>query len=250
MRHTGPHEYRLPDWAPRSEALPATDTQRQIHGVCRRQAKTNGAVRPPTHTCAAVARHPLRTRRSTSRPHAPPRERSSRQARIAVKHPRFHAHLVTCDRCAFRRMASVVLGLGHDTPSDAACKPPPWRRARCVAAGTGRPATAASAPLVKPRPRDFQPLTHPLNRVGRFSCQAHPTTQHLFADTDLGRHLRGPPNQSRSQAGSLLPEVRGVLSMLVRHTDNLPAGPESGVHHQGSTPPGRHRFHQGNGCSG
>lgn len=159
--------------------------------------------------------------------------------------------------------ASVVLGLGLDTPSCAPCEPPRWRRARCVAAGTGRPATAAFQritvqtqfsvlPAQTLQLRAFIGIKHRASVAsrGRFSCLAHPTTQHLFADTDLGRHLRGRPNQSRSRAGSLLPELRGVLPMLVRHTDNLPAGPESGVHRQGSTPPGRHRFHQGNGCSG
>jgi hypothetical protein len=33
------------------------------------------------------------------------------------------------------------------------------------------------------------------------------------------------PASLNHQAGSLLPELRGVLPTLARHTDNLPAGP-------------------------
>jgi hypothetical protein len=49
----------------------------------------------------------------------------------------------------------------------------------------------------------------------------------LFADTDLGRHMRRRPAGLDHQAGSLLPKLRGVLPTLARHTDNLP--PPSGV---------------------
>jgi hypothetical protein len=54
---------------------------------------------------------------------------------------------------------------------------------------------------------------------------ADPTTQQLFTDTDLGRHMRYRPARLDHQAGSLLPELPGVPPTLARHTDNLPAGP-------------------------
>src|SRR6478736_7448827 len=37
--------------------------------------------------------------------------------------------------------------------------------------------------------------------------------------------MRHRPTSVDHQAGSLLPELRGVLPTLARHTDNLPAGP-------------------------
>src|SRR4029079_5919029 len=37
--------------------------------------------------------------------------------------------------------------------------------------------------------------------------------------------MRHRPARLDHQAGSLLPELRGVLPTLARHTDNLPAGP-------------------------
>src|SRR6478735_8291089 len=71
---------------------------------------------------------------------------------------------------------------------------------------------------------DIQHRASIANR-GRFLRQAHPTTQHLFTDTDLSSHMRHRPARLDHQAGSLLPELRGVLPTLARHTDNLPAGP-------------------------
>ena len=44
---------------------------------------------------------------------------------------------------------------------------------------------------------------------------------------DLGRHMRHRPASLDHQAGSLLPELRGALPTLARHTDNLPAGTSS-----------------------
>src|SRR3954454_2003274 len=61
--------------------------------------------------------------------------------------------------------------------------------------------------------------------IGRIARQAHPTPQQLLTNTDLGRDMRHRTAGLDHQAGSLLPELRGVLLTLARHTDNLPAGP-------------------------
>jgi hypothetical protein len=66
-------------------------------------------------------------------------------------------------------------------------------------------------------------IEHSASIPGIIGCagQAHPTTQHLFADADLGRHMRHRPTRLNHQAGSLLPELRGVRPTLARHTDIL-----------------------------
>jgi len=46
------------------------------------------------------------------------------------------------------------------------------------------------------------------------ASQAHPTPQHLFTDTDLGRHVRYRPARLDHQAGNLLPDLRSVLPTL------------------------------------
>jgi hypothetical protein len=52
-----------------------------------------------------------------------------------------------------------------------------------------------------------------------------PTDPTLFTNTDLRGDMCNGSTGLDHQAGSLLPELRGVLPTLARHTDNLPAGP-------------------------
>jgi NAD(P)-dependent dehydrogenase (short-subunit alcohol dehydrogenase family) len=49
---------------------------------------------------------------------------------------------------------------------------------------------------------------------GCFALKAHPTTQHLFTDADLGPDMSHRSAGLDHQAGSLLPELRGVLPTL------------------------------------